>query len=533
MSAVEVRDLFRVYSTPEGDAAALQGLTLDVEKREVVVVLGPSGSGKTTLLRILAGLERPSAGVVRVFGTNVAILSALARGAYRTRMLGYVEQHYERVLVPELSVRELVALPLELRGVSRRRAAARADALLERVGLAAKRDARPGELSGGEQQRIAVCAGLAHEPKLLLADEPTGELDPVSAARIYRLIGDLAREEGCTAIIVSHDSASTAIADRVVNIRDGRLAAELDSEDGTAAIVVGRGGWIHLPQEYLLRAGIGSHATASVEDGKIVVEATAGSHAERPVERPRLPRIEAAPATANGTVAELLSISKRYGDGPRATTVFAGLVARFAAGTLAAITGPSGSGKTTLLHLIAGLEPPSGGQVRILGRPTTGLGRASRARLRASSVALVGQQSGLIPFLSAEETVELGLALRGLGPDEAKERALDALSAVGLGPRSGQRISRLSSGEQARVAIARALAIRPAVLLADEPTSRLDQANGLAITALFRQLVSEHGLLIICATHDPVVIEQSDDELELVPIHANAASWGRAALSRP
>jgi ABC-type lipoprotein export system ATPase subunit len=223
--AIEVKDVFRVHSTPEGDAAALQGLTLSVREGEVVTVLGPSGSGKTTLLRILGGLDRPSAGIVRVFGTDLARLSPGRLAAYRTEMLGYADQHYALALAPEPTARELVALPLGLRGVSRLERLARADELLDKVGLGHKRRSRPPELSGGKQQRIAVCAALTHRPRLLLADEPTGELDAANAGFVYRAIGELGREAGCTVFLVSHDPESAAIADRVIRIRDPASAA--------------------------------------------------------------------------------------------------------------------------------------------------------------------------------------------------------------------------------------------------------------------------------------------------------------------
>ena len=190
---IELRDVFRIYQTAEGDAAALQGLSLAVADGEVLVVLGPSGSGKSTLLRMLAGLERPSAGVVRVFGEDIGKLSARGLGAYRTSTLGYADQHYARALVPELTARELVGLQLALRGVPRKERDARADELLEQVGLTAKRGSRPRELSGGEQQRVALCAALAHSPRLLLADEPTGELDHANAQLAYGAIAALTR----------------------------------------------------------------------------------------------------------------------------------------------------------------------------------------------------------------------------------------------------------------------------------------------------------------------------------------------------
>lgn len=230
----------------------------------------------------------------------------------------------------------------------------------------------------------------------------------------------------------------------------------------------------------------------------------AAPEAEEPARRVRLVRPE-------GAVAELCRISKHYGRTP----VFDGLDASFEAGTLHAVTGPSGSGKTTLLHMLAGLELPSLGEVAVLGTAVSALDRAARAAFRREHVALVRQEVGLVPFLSARENVELGLALRGIAREEATRRALEALDSVGLTERAEQRVLRLSAGERGRVAIARALAARPALLLGDEPSSRLDQANALAVAAPLRELAREAGAAVICATHDPLVIEQADRELAL------------------
>jgi ABC-type lipoprotein export system ATPase subunit len=512
--AVDVRDLFRIYSTPEGDAAALQGLSMTVRDQEVVVVLGPSGSGKTTFLRILAGLDRPSAGAARVFGADLARLTGRRLVAYRRKSLGYVDQHYARALAPELSARRLVAFPLGLLGVPTRARLARADELLERVGLEHRRHARPAELSGGEQQRVAVCAALAHGPRLLLADEPTGELDRGNAALVYELIGELAREHGCTTVIVSHDPESAAIADRVITVRDGRVSEEAArTAAGEEAIVVGRGGWLRLPEELLRRAAIRERATAHFADpGVVVLPAGEVEQPPEPVPRPTVPEPE---PKANGVAAEVRALRKVYGSGPAATEVFAGLDASFARGRLAAVTGPSGSGKTTLLHLLAGLERPTGGEVAVLGRVLAPLSRTELAAFRCEHVALVGQDPGLVSFLSARENVELTLALRRRPAAEARRGALEALAAVGLGERSEQRVSGLSAGERERVAIARALAAEPALLLADEPTSRLDQANALAIGALLARLARESGAAVVCASHDPLLLEQADEELAL------------------
>ena len=502
-AAIEARDVFRVHSTPEGDAAALQGLTLSVADGEILTVLGPSGAGKTTLLRILAGLDLPSAGAVHVLGHDLRALGPRGRSRYRAAAVGYHDQHYARALMPELTAQELVSLNLRAEGVERSDREDRAREILERVGLGARAAAYPAELSGGEQQRVALGAAIAHRPRLLLADEPTGELDEANARRVYDAIAELAAAEGCTVVIVSHDPASTEIADRFVHIRDGRVSEEtVRGQSGESSIVVGRGGWLRLPQEYLDRAGIGQRAAARLEGDRIVVIAAG--------ERERAEEVAAAPVPVEGSgvVARLQGVEKAYGSEP----VFSRLDASFEAARVTAVSGPSGSGKTTLLHLLAGLELPDAGRIEVCGVAVQELDRAGRAELRRRHVALVGQRPGLVPFLSARENVELAEEIRGLSPGER-----DVLAAVGLTERSSQRVSRLSAGEQVRVAVARALAAQPQLLLVDEPTARLDQANALTLAALLSRLARETGAAVVCATHDPLLIEQADTRLALAP----------------
>ncbi len=268
MSLVEARDLFCVYPGSNGGVAALQGLTLDVGEGEICVVLGPSGSGKTTLMRVLAGFERASAGSIVVSGVEPRVAVRAAPG---------------RLSGPNARLRRSALLA----GARRRADCGGADRGAARASRAPGRPsashaptasssgsacatghvALPGELSGGEQQRIALCAALAHRPRLLIADEPTGELDEVSAAAVYTLLAELSREEGVTALVVSHDPRSAAIADRVVHIRDGRVSEER-SEDG-AAVVVGRGGWLRIPEDALHDAGISDRATVKVREGVV------------------------------------------------------------------------------------------------------------------------------------------------------------------------------------------------------------------------------------------------------------------------
>jgi ABC-type lipoprotein export system ATPase subunit len=221
-----------------------------------------------------------------------------------------------------------------------------------------------------------------------------------------------------------------------------------------------------------------------------------------------------ADAARNGDTLRLAGVRKSYGVGtPVETEVLHGIDLTLRRGEFTALIGPSGSGKTTLLHLLAGLELPDDGEVTVAGTPLGPLSRSERADLRRRSIAYVGQQAGLVSHLSALENVELALSLRGR--PEPRGKAYAALESVGLGERATQHVARLSQGERARVAVARALAAEPALLLADEPTSRLDGTNAIAVAVLLARLARLTGAAVVCATHDPLVIEQADEEISL------------------
>ena len=191
--AVELRDVFCVHRSNQGDAAALQGMNLTLGVGELLCVLGPSGAGKSTLLRVIAGLQLPQAGVVSVLGRDIGRLPSRLRARLRHERLGFLAQHSDAALPPDLSAASAVGMPLALRGTPSRASRARVAELLDAAGIRELAEARPGELSGGERQRVALCIALAHRPSLLLADEPTGELDEATAAAIRSLIAGLVR----------------------------------------------------------------------------------------------------------------------------------------------------------------------------------------------------------------------------------------------------------------------------------------------------------------------------------------------------
>jgi len=219
---VEVTDLQKTYKTARGELNLFQGLNLHVETGEMVAIVGQSGAGKSTLLHILGALDAPSAGTVYCASTNVAKLSPREAVAFRNREIGYVWQfHY---LLPEFTALENVAMPLLARGVSKREAMQVAANWMKQVDLEDRGDHRPGELSGGEQQRVALARSLVNNPRLLLADEPTGDLDEITAGRVFGLIERLHADHGLTSILVTHNLDLASRCTRALRLEGGRLS---------------------------------------------------------------------------------------------------------------------------------------------------------------------------------------------------------------------------------------------------------------------------------------------------------------------
>ena len=242
--AITATGLIRIHPSAGGPVAALRGLDLRVDEGEIVAVVGPSGSGKSTLLRLLAGLDRPSAGRLQVLGTDIGRASDDALGAYQRAVVGVVDQHYRRALSPYLHAADAIELPMALRGHPAAERRRRVAELLEAVGLEGRGRALRHELSGGEQQRLAFAVAMATRPALLLADEPTGELDAATATTILDLCRELVRAEGATCVLVTHDPLVERIADRTIHIADGRVVAEGEPSTGhRAGRSMPRAGW--------------------------------------------------------------------------------------------------------------------------------------------------------------------------------------------------------------------------------------------------------------------------------------------------
>ncbi len=252
-------NLVKIYKVADLEVVALQGVDLAVEAGEMMALVGPSGSGKSTLMNILGALDTPSAGQVRVGDYNLLELKRRQQVNYRRNVVGFVWQQTGRNLLPYLTAQENVELPLALNGVRRAAQAKRARELLDAVGLAHRIDHKPNTLSGGEQQRVAIAIAVANNPTLLLADEPTGEVDTEASNAIFDVLRRFNRELGVTIVIVTHDLTVAERVDRVIGMLDGRASTEIIRTRNSAGttltedeyVLLDRAGRIQLPKDYI------------------------------------------------------------------------------------------------------------------------------------------------------------------------------------------------------------------------------------------------------------------------------------------
>jgi ABC-type lipoprotein export system ATPase subunit len=275
---VQCKNLVKIYQTNNIKTFGLSGLDLNIESGEVVAIVGPSGSGKSTLLNILGGLDKPTSGEAMVGGVDLLSLTPDSLVRYRRDVVGFVWQQNARNLLPHMSALQNVCLPMKVAGFPRKRQIHLALGLLEAVGIAERVHHRTSELSGGEQQRVAIAIALANSPGLLLADEPTGSVDTQTAKQIIELFKDLSEDFGVTVVIVSHDPKISQFVDRTIAIYDGRTSFErihqsgLDLiEGGDEYVIVDQAGRFQIPPELIERLGIKERARLHLADDHIEI----------------------------------------------------------------------------------------------------------------------------------------------------------------------------------------------------------------------------------------------------------------------
>jgi ABC-type lipoprotein export system ATPase subunit len=280
--AILCDNLVKIYKVADLEVVALQGLDLVVEAGEVLAIVGASGSGKSTLQNILGAVDTPTAGRVEVAGLDLTSLTERERTLFRRRVVGFLWQQTSRNLLPYLTAAENIELPMTLDGVGEPRRRRRVEELLELIGLADRARHRPDALSGGEQQRVAVAIALANEPSVVLADEPTGELDSESAHQLFETLRTVNRELGATVVVLTHDPRVSDETQRTIEIRDGRTSTETlrRRELGPAGeerfvaeelAVLDRAGRLQLPSEYVSALELRTRVRLALEPDHIVI----------------------------------------------------------------------------------------------------------------------------------------------------------------------------------------------------------------------------------------------------------------------
>jgi len=275
-------NLVRIYQTGSIEVQALQGLDLVVDGGEMVAVVGASGSGKSTLLSILAGIDAPTAGRARVDRWDLLSMSRADRVHYRRKTVGFVRQQTASNLVPYLTARQMVDLPMTAARTPARTRRARATELLAALGVADCADRRPAQLSGGQQMRVAIAVALANEPRVLLADEPTGELDTATSAEVFGALRDVNRDLGVTIVVVTHDPAVSGQVERTVAIRDGRTSSEVlrrtaTADDGGEHViaeeyaVMDRAGRVQIPADYRAALALTRRVRLALEPDHVTI----------------------------------------------------------------------------------------------------------------------------------------------------------------------------------------------------------------------------------------------------------------------
>jgi putative ABC transport system ATP-binding protein len=402
--------------------------------------------------------------------------------------------------------------------------------------LADRAKFRPDRLSGGQQQCVALAVALANGPKLLLADEPTGQLDSEGAGQVFDALRQLNKAFQTTVVVVTHDPQVVARVDRVVGIRDGRTSTEIrrarNHEDGSVQeeewVILDQTGRLQLPQVYVDTLAMRGRVKLRMETDHVSVwpdQAAAGATGEReqafrlwrPDQTYDLPEVSAGKPSAEERppAVETHGLWRTFRMGVEEIHAVRHVHMVIPAGVLAVVRGRSGSGKTTLLNLIGGLDEPTRGVVALDGQDLSGLSREARIELRRRHVSFVFQTFGLMPFLSARENIEAPLRLMRVSRQERQARTDEALVLVDLVDRAHHRIHELSGGQQQRVALARALVSQPSLILADEPTGQLDTVTGSNIIALLWEIVRKMGITVVIASHDPKVEEAADCVYEL------------------
>jgi ABC-type lipoprotein export system ATPase subunit len=494
-------DVSKIYKTGSGDFAALMNVSLDVPRGAFMGIVGKSGAGKTTLLNMISGVSEVTRGDVLFHAaeadgrTGPLYLNRLTENelaVWRGKNLGIVYQSFE--LLPSLDLVTNIMIPQDFAGLYQKPITReRALELLDIVELSEHAYKLPAHISGGQKQRVAIARALVNDPAIIVADEPTGSLDSVTAETILRIFDRLVAQ-GKTIVMVTHDSGLAPRFSRLERISDGVLLA-----DGERAGAGPSG-----PVEN----GTAQNGAEAIGVAPLVNGAGHVSIISQPLSN------GASPTNGDALYREpaivLQNVVKTYVNAAGAFTALKGIDLNLHYGQFISIVGKSGSGKSTLLNMLTGIDHPTSGKVIIGGQDIYKLSESERARWRGRNMGIVFQFFQLLPTLTLLENVLLPMDFSNtFAANERLARATELLTLVGLGDHIHDLPASVSNGQQQSAAIARSLATDPPIIVADEPTGNLDSRSARNIINLFRKLSAE-GKTILIVTHDPSLTRLTD-----------------------
>jgi ABC-type lipoprotein export system ATPase subunit len=472
--AARCGDLVKTYRTASGEVRALKGLSAEVPAAALLAVVGPSGSGKSSLLRLIAGLDRPTSGMLMVEGTSVHAASARALRRFRRATVGYLFQRPSDNFLPHLTVGEHLRLA---RGLTHRPPRIEQEQLLATLGIEDRIDHLPSELSGGEQQRAAIAEVLMGGATIVVADEPTAELDSTSARYVMDTMVALARA-GVTFVVATHDRSVMRRADTALELEHGARR----TSGGT-------------PADRSRRADAAGAAPAATRHAPMRAR----------TDRWRPPDPATAPEPDLALVLEATHLAKAYRRGDEIVHALDDVSLSLRAGELVGLVGRSGSGKTTLLNVIAGWERPDAG--------TIDRARGSQGVPRWSELAVVPQKLGLFDELMVRENLEYPARLAGRR-GELRERVDELMEDLAIAHLAARYPKETSLGEQQRTAAARALVLSPTLVLADEPTGHQDAISERRVLDAFGRAAAG-GASCLIATHNAALAPRLERVLDM------------------
>ena len=477
-------DLVKTYLKQSGQVRALQGIDADFFGGALTAVVGPSGSGKSSLLRLLAALDRPTAGVVRIGDTEIGSASGTELREVRRKRVGYVFQRPSDNFVPYLTVMQHLDLAQRDSGGA---GDLEPSELLEDLGIGRRGDHHPNELSGGEQQRAALAQILIAGPRIIVADEPTAELDSHSAREVLTIMKRLSAD-GVALILATHDPNVSRVADESLELHHGVIGTP-----STPAHVI-----VEEP----------SDAPVPGDDPDSAWRRPGTARSDPPSRTSSTARQRSSAAPDNrASLLEARDVVKSYPRGNETVHALQHVDLVLEPHRLIGLVGRSGSGKTTLLNILAGWEQPDEGRLEWDEEPS------SRTLTQWADVSVVPQKLGLIEELSVRENIEYPARLTGrleaLGPEVDR-----LVSSLGLEELVERYPLETSVGEQQRTALARALVLTPRLLLADEPTGHQDSRSAHKVFQALRR-AAERGTCCLVATHNEEVIGYLDEVLTM------------------